>query len=687
MNYCFKLLVLAVCLHLLAAGQAFCGAPLKINFQGRLDENGQPAAGSKTFVFKIYDAVSGGSLVWTSAAQPLTLSDGVFSALLAAGDTTALSTATFAAARFVELSVDGVTLAPRQEMVSAPYALVAQALAADADIPPTAIAAGSVTDAKVLLTTAAITSGLFGDDRVNLSTGAITAGVFSDERIRISTGAFYADFNGPYQLVQLNNVGRFPATFVGDGALSANVLVSSVAVGKIYGGAIQDNAVTDEKVLLSTAAITYGRFGDWRVRITTGAVALGRFSDDRVLITTGAFVSDEQLEAAAFNAPDQLVRLSAAGALPAADGSLLWNLPVPSGAVARTGDRMTGQLTLAGSTLTVTGNAFSVGETAFTVESGLVGIGTASPVEKLTVMDGNISAIQNTGAAMISVRTYDAAGYARLFLGHAGNKIWDIGHYGADRNNNFELQHYTGAAWLTNRLVVTPDGNVGISTGMPQGRLDVLAAGLAPADLAQIWRNSAGAVVSSVSATGVHMAFKFIGDGSQLDNLPVPAGAVAKTGAIMTGQLTLYNSTLTVAGSAFSVGVTTLTVENGLVGVGTQAPNSRLTVAGPVSLAVRTVAASYTIAADDSTILVDASGGPVNVTMPSAAGVTGRVYTIKVVNMDNTVTIYPHDPGAPETVDGSSGPFIFGANWDFVVLQSDGTQWLEIGGTLPPGPM
>lgn len=346
-NYPFKLLVLAVCLHLLGAGQAFCGAPLKINFQGRLDENGQPAAGSKTFVFKIYDAVSGGSLVWTSAAQPLTLSDGVFSALLAAGDTTALSTATFAAARFVELSVDGVTLSPRQEMVSAPYALVAQALAADADIPPTAIAAGSVTDAKVLLTTAAITSGrfsddrvgvstgaivsgLFGDDRVNLSTGAITAGVFSDERIRISTGAFYADFNGPYQLLQLDSVGRFPATFVGDGALSANVLVSSVAVGKIYGGAIQDNAVTDAKVYLTTSAIASGRFGDMRVRISTGAVMLGRFSDDRVLITTGAFVSDEQLEAAAFNAPYQLVRLSAAGALPAVDGSALTNVPASS---------------------------------------------------------------------------------------------------------------------------------------------------------------------------------------------------------------------------------------------------------------------------------------------------------------------------------------------------------------------
>jgi hypothetical protein len=571
MNYCSKLLVLAVCLHLLAAGQAFCGAPLKINFQGRLDENGQPAAGSKTFVFKIYDAVSGGSLVWTSAAQPLTLSDGVFSALLAAGDTTALSTATFAAARFVELSVDGVTLAPRQEMVSAPYALVAQALAADADIPPTAIAAGSVTDAKVLLTTAAITSGLFGDDRVNLSTGAITAGVFSDERIRISTGAFYADFNGPYQLVQLNNVGRFPATFVGDGALSANVLVSSVAVGKIYGGAIQDNAVTDEKVLLSTAAITYGRFGDWRVRITTGAVALGRFSDDRVLITTGAFVSDEQLEAAAFNAPDQLVRLSAAGALPAADGSLLTNLPVSAGAVAKTGDRMTGQLTLAGSTLTVTGNAFSVGETVFTVENGKVGVGTAAPNYKLDVQGGSVNA-----------------------------------------SGGFCIADNCKSSW------------------------------------------------ASVDNLGNHTA----------------------TQALDMAGRSIHNvSTLTVAGAEFSVGGSVLSVVAGKVGIGVAEPASRLTVAGAVATDIKTITAARTLDETDSTVLVDALGDPVLVTLPPAASCPGRVYTVKAVNTTNPVTL----TAGLESIDSAAGVYTLNL-WEYAVLQSNGAQWFLLGGVLNTAP-
>ena len=196
-----KLLVLAA---LLAAPQARAGAPLKLNFQGRLDQSGQPAEGSKTFLFKIYDAVSGGNLKWTSSSQAIDVSGGLFSAVLSTGTPADLSTATFSGARFIEITVDGVPLSPRQELVSAPYALVAQALAPDAELPPAVIADGSVTDAKVLLTTAAISSGKFGDDRVAITaaaitgtfgdssvaitTGAVTSGKFGDDRVAISTG-------------------------------------------------------------------------------------------------------------------------------------------------------------------------------------------------------------------------------------------------------------------------------------------------------------------------------------------------------------------------------------------------------------------------------------------------------------------------------------------------------------------
>jgi hypothetical protein len=186
-----------------------------MNFQGRLDQSGQPAEGSKTFIFNIYDALSGGNLKWTSQPQAIDVANGVFSAVLSAGTTVDLSTGVFTGARFVEITVDGVSLSPRQEMVSAPYALVAQALAPDAVLPASTIADGSVTDAKVSLTTAAISSGRFSDDRVLITTGA------------------FAALNGADQLVKLDSSGNLSlsgsvsaASMQVSGALSAGGAVS-----------------------------------------------------------------------------------------------------------------------------------------------------------------------------------------------------------------------------------------------------------------------------------------------------------------------------------------------------------------------------------------------------------------------------------------------------------------------------
>jgi hypothetical protein len=53
--------------------------------------------------------------------------------------------------------------------------------------------------------------------------------------------------------------------------------------------------------------------------------------------------------------------------------------------IARSGDAMTGQLTLRGSTLTITGNALSVGVSTLVVAGGKVGVGTASPAYTLEV--------------------------------------------------------------------------------------------------------------------------------------------------------------------------------------------------------------------------------------------------------------------------------------------------------------
>ncbi|MHB0996962.1 MAG: hypothetical protein ACYC2I_11385, partial [Elusimicrobiales bacterium] len=321
-------------------------------FQGRLSESGQPAEGSKTFLFRIYDVSSGGTAVWEGASQLITLSQGVFSAELSAG-TPALSTATFAGARYVEIIVDGVTLSPRQEMVSAPYALVAQALAADAVLPAATIGAGAVTDYHVTLTTAAIGAGRFADDRVLITTGAFAAlngadqlvkldasgnlpvlngsaltnvaaasysgsvaasqltGVINDNRLAISSGAFPGGFNEASELLQLDGSALVPAANVP--GLPAAKIIS----GKFY----------DAQVALSTGAFPGGLNGASQLLaldgsalvpvvnipdLSTGKITGGKFYDERMAISSGAFTNG-------FNEANELLQLDASALVPVAN--------------------------------------------------------------------------------------------------------------------------------------------------------------------------------------------------------------------------------------------------------------------------------------------------------------------------------------------------------------------------------
>lgn len=228
----FQSLLFAAVLLPGLAGASVTGAPLKINFQGRLDENSQPVDGTKTFVFRIYDVSSGGTALWVSQPQTIDVSKGVFSAELSVGTLADLSTpsnistSTFSGPRYVEIVVDGQALSPYQEIVSAPYALVAQALAPNAELPVSGITDGSITDVKVTLSTAAISSGKFGDDRVAVTTAAVTAGKFSDDRVQITTGAFTGGFNGASQLVQLDGSGNLAI----NGGVSAASLQASGAL-------------------------------------------------------------------------------------------------------------------------------------------------------------------------------------------------------------------------------------------------------------------------------------------------------------------------------------------------------------------------------------------------------------------------------------------------------------------------
>ncbi len=117
----------AISLAIVARVQA---APNLINYQGRLtDAVGQPQTGTKNLTFNIFDAQSLGNLVWgpqTFNGTPLV--SGYFNVILG-NDTTSRSVATAFAQpsnAWLEIVVNGTALTPRQQVLSAPYAVTAQ---------------------------------------------------------------------------------------------------------------------------------------------------------------------------------------------------------------------------------------------------------------------------------------------------------------------------------------------------------------------------------------------------------------------------------------------------------------------------------------------------------------------------------------------------------------------------------
>jgi len=90
--------------------------------------------------------------------------------------------------------------------------------------------------------------------------------------------------------------------------------------------------------------------------------------------------------------------------------------------------------------------------------------------------------------------------------------------------------------------------------------------------------------------------------------------------------------------------------------------------------AIVTKTGDYTALVTDHTIIVDASGGAVTITLPTAAASfetsNGLILNIKSKDSANVVTI---DGAGSETIDGSTTMTL--ATHESITIQSDGTEW------------
>ena len=238
------------------------------------------------------------------------------------------------------------------------------------------------------------------------------------------------------------------------------------------------------------------------------------------------------------------------------------------------GDTMTGQLTTA-STITVQGNAFSVGGSALVVKEGKVGVGTASPSTNFVISSPASFAIQ---------RILAPSGQAtRIDFGTTG---------GTEDNGRVAYNNSTGElAFVTaklDRLTVASGGAVAVPYGsFSVGTSTLVVTGgrvgigiVAPLD--DVHHRGLGAIRSDGGTATDYVQFGWAQAGMRFYRASV--GTMRLDNMAVNGA----NAALTIRTSNASALDTTAGVilGNGKWGIGTTAPANTLHVKGTTGIAV-----------------------------------------------------------------------------------------------------
>jgi len=121
-----------------------------VNYQGRLaDSGGTPLDGTYGMSFSLWDAATGGSLVWGPEGHTaVPVSEGLFSVGLGSQTSDGIPTNAWNGDRYLEITVGGETLSPRELIRSVPVAGMALTVP-DGAIDAAQIKDGAVTTAKL----------------------------------------------------------------------------------------------------------------------------------------------------------------------------------------------------------------------------------------------------------------------------------------------------------------------------------------------------------------------------------------------------------------------------------------------------------------------------------------------------------------------------------------------------------
>ena len=128
--------------------------PSGINFQGRLEEGGSMVTGARILVFRLWNEPSGGTKLWDSDNVNIDAKDGVFATQL----DIPVNALALPGPKYMEISIQGVPLLPREVVRAVPYAKVAGAVVSTIDVRGNSLSITTPMDPNVVLYISSATS-------------------------------------------------------------------------------------------------------------------------------------------------------------------------------------------------------------------------------------------------------------------------------------------------------------------------------------------------------------------------------------------------------------------------------------------------------------------------------------------------------------------------------------------------
>jgi len=247
---------LSFLLLLIVPGDGLFAAPLgtAFTYQGRLTDGANPANGIYHFMFELFDAPVGGTLLNDNEREDLTVSNGLFTVVLDFGPTAFTGNARWLQTKVQTNNGGGFTIvSPRQQIFPAPYALfsptaggvtngaITSAALANEAVTTAKLADGSVTSAKLASGTV-VTNILAGTNNLALGTSSLD-GRLDVYRTGVGTPAI--------QLLGLNNTLRI---FSDDG-LEKSRIDASPGWGQLQ---LNNNSSVGQRAAILTANATGG---------------------------------------------------------------------------------------------------------------------------------------------------------------------------------------------------------------------------------------------------------------------------------------------------------------------------------------------------------------------------------------------------------------------------------------------